>query len=124
MKCFALFVALTIGATCWTHASWADLDHLCLNQCVNKGGAIGSCITGCSYGQNSAPISVPAGNTLSSHRVLDTPVVAKDVVLPTNEMTPSAPDKDYTSFNQCLHQGNAYGLCERNCSGQSEGKSR
>ncbi len=94
--------------------AWADIDHICLNQCVSAGNNTAACMPRCTYGLPDKP-AAPATKSMP-HGVFSslTPTNGAVIVKP---KTPAAPpaSKDYTCFNQCLQQHNAYQLCEQQC---------
>ena len=113
---WVLFFLVAFGAT----PSWADVDQLCLKNCVGKGGASGSCLAQCTYGRIVAPTATGPAQALpkpplSPHRVLSAPVPMGDAVVIARKPSPVMPSKDYACFNQCLSTGSTYGMCEARC---------
>lgn len=128
-RCVTLAAAAFLGAAFILAAfpARADIDYSCLTQCVANGGQQSTCLTQCSYdadtktgGQGQGGVQ-PDADTLSSHRILSSPVPADGkIVLPPSSppsfpSAPLQPDTDYACLSQCLHNGQTYDLCKQNC---------
>ena len=107
------FLALLFALIGWTLPARADVDHLCLNQCVSKGNTSSACLSQCSY---DVPVpQVSQQKALSPHRILESPTPIGNTVLPPRKPAPMASSKDYACFSQCLQGKQAYDLCEQRC---------
>ncbi|MDR3450286.1 MAG: hypothetical protein P4M15_11175 [Alphaproteobacteria bacterium] len=108
-----LFVFLAVPA-------YADIDQLCLKQCINAAGAShAACLTQCSYDVAAAPVAPKQGlldsKTLSPHNTVTTPIPVGNGVMSTPRVAAKPPEKDYACFNQCLQAHQPYDLCVEHC---------
>jgi hypothetical protein len=116
MKRFAGFLFVFALGLLTAGSARADIDQLCLKQCVAAGGGGSSCLGQCSYGAVAPkPKPLAAAPLASPHDVLPplTPVGSAIVAAP--KPAPAAPEKDYTCMTKCVSKGVAYGLCEKRC---------
>jgi hypothetical protein len=117
----SLFCAAFLMAFFWAVPARADIDQLCLKQCVANGGASGACLKQCTYGQVETPVigaAAAASSTqpnLSQHRILNAPVPADSGAILPKKQAPAAPDEDYACLQKCLNSGVTIGLCDEHC---------
>jgi len=98
----------------------ADIDHLCLNNCVASGTPSGTCMNQCSYTFTPTPKSNDI-DELSSHRILSAPTPLKK-----NKVHRTKPKKlsttvDRACIGQCLQNRTTYGYCEKQCTRVDDG---
>jgi hypothetical protein len=108
--CLALFSVLAFLPS----SARADLDQLCLKNCVASGASSNVCLPQCTYGQTATTTSKTAPN-LAPHRILKAPVPVGNTIIMGHKPTPIPPTKDYACLQQCLHDGATYGLCDQRC---------
>jgi len=120
MKLNYFMIALVAFLLSWSIPAMADLDQLCLKQCVSAGIGSTNCMTKCTYDspQPASPQPAIADHYSSTNRVLGTliqappsPAMLKNPV----PVTAPPPQIDYTCLNQCLHDGTPYTRCETVC---------
>ena len=111
---FRILVGVLIIAG-WVCPARADIDQLCLKQCVGAGTGASTCLSNCTYGEVQQQVPVLSEKSLDAHDVLGDPVpVGSQIILPRKPVTPET-KKDYACFTGCLQTGNAYQLCEKRC---------
>jgi hypothetical protein len=98
----------------------ADIDHRCLNKCVNDGGSAASCLPSCEVVAPSAVPALPSPGAseagAGANRVLSVPTSIKQGT-PLNAVPPTtpAPEKDYACVRACLADRNSFSYCEKVC---------
>jgi hypothetical protein len=81
---------------------------------VAAGNNAAACMPRCSYGLPTRPVVPPAKSM--PHGVFNTLTPTDGaIIMKPKPVTAPQMGKDYTCFNQCLQQHNAYRLCEQQC---------
>jgi len=115
MKIPFRFLVLFLALICGAAPAYADIDHLCLKQCMNTGGASAACLTQCAY-DPAKPLTAQSSlqKSLLHHRTIEAPT-PDGLNMPPHTPSPEALNKDYTCLSQCLKGKQAYSLCEQHC---------
>jgi len=96
----------------------ADLDQMCLKQCISAGQGSSNCLGRCTYGSATAVAPKPFAmdQYTSPNRVFGRLQPAPPPpLLPSHPAPVASVDRDYVCLNQCVHGGSPYQMCEARC---------
>ncbi|MGE3624545.1 MAG: hypothetical protein AB7H77_11845 [Bdellovibrionales bacterium] len=105
----------------WALPAMADIDHRCLNQCINQGKPASACMPECTYNEmKNAKRLKSAGpyGGAPDYNVLEPVRPYEGLLVPGKNAKSARTEKDYVCMKECLQNNGQYQRCSQTCKKQ------